>query len=164
MNTSNTAIETAIVAFHIGRGGNFHNQGHLTFLGENEIWRYVDELFISFENADTVAREIGDRANLKAKYYQAIEEDEAAISFLDRIGLPLGERVYIDGSGHEVGLSVAESESGVGRIDIDGQYNTTYAKRLADCSEKELRLIAETPDYVHDEVRAYAKAQLGLEE
>jgi hypothetical protein len=38
--------ENTIVAFHVGRGGRFHNAGFKTFIGEKKISDFTDDLFI----------------------------------------------------------------------------------------------------------------------
>jgi len=49
---------------------------------------------------------------------------------------------YFDGSENSVGLTEKEVETGIGRIDVDGLYDTTYCKFLDECNEEELELIA----------------------
>lgn len=93
----NEATGKTIVAFHIGRGGNFYNPGHLSFIGEKKISEFTDDLFLNDDNQ------------------------------------------WEDGTGNKVGLTKEETE--VGRINIDGEYDTTYCKLLSDCSEDELELI-----------------------
>lgn len=83
--------ENTIVAFHIGRGGRFNNDGHITFLGQHTIDEFVHDLFIS--------------------------DDEG---------------FYKTESGHNTGLTKEAAESGIGRIDIDGGYDTTYTMRVGD--------------------------------
>lgn len=39
---------------------------------------------------------------------------------------------YKDDSGNFVGLTVEQEKTGIGRIDIDGDYNTIYTKRCID--------------------------------
>ena len=87
-----------ILAFHIGRGGRFHNSGHLSFLDECTINRFVDDLFINSDGTQ-----------------------------------------YTDGNGREVGLSVLND--GTGKIDIDGDYDTTYAVHIQDLTKSEFDAI-----------------------
>lgn len=50
MKTKNeilTENENLIVSFHIGRGGRFHNAGHLSYLGERKIGSFISDLFES---------------------------------------------------------------------------------------------------------------------
>jgi hypothetical protein len=51
-----------ILAFHIGRGGRFHNPGHLTFIGFKAIDRFTDDLFMNedeTEYIDSNGNEVG---------------------------------------------------------------------------------------------------------
>ena len=50
---SNNELASTIVAFHIGRGGRFHNQGHKSFIkwGAN-INEYTEDLFITEDEKD----------------------------------------------------------------------------------------------------------------
>lgn len=102
-----------IVAFHIGRGGNYHNQGHKTYCGEKRIDEFTDDLFL--RNRD-----------LKGKFISP--------EFFHENGSP-------------VGLSLDEYNSGIGRIDIDGDYDTTYTCLLSDCDDSELELIDNSSVY-----------------
>jgi uncharacterized protein involved in tolerance to divalent cations len=71
--------------------------------------------------------------------------------------MPFGELVYTDGAGNEVGLSVKEAETGIGRINIDNEYNTTYTCYVDDCDENEIECIARSNDYKSDELIEYLK-------
>lgn len=53
MTTSNNTSKI-IVAFHIGRGGRFNNQGFVRYLGEKPISHYTNDLFI--QNRDAFGR------------------------------------------------------------------------------------------------------------
>ena len=87
-----------IVAFHIGRGGRFYNSGHLSYIGENTINYFTNDLFLS--------------------------EDESE---------------YLDLNGEKVGLLV--ENDGIGRIDIDGQYDTTYTTTVGQMTDEEVSAI-----------------------
>ena len=50
MKTLATVLEEnkdLIVAFHIGRGGRFYNSGHLSYIGENTINSFTNDLFLN---------------------------------------------------------------------------------------------------------------------
>jgi hypothetical protein len=53
---------------------------------------------------------------------------------------------YIDNSGNEL-ISVEEAESGVGKIDFDGEYDTDTCIFLEECGETELNLILKSNEY-----------------
>ena len=50
---------------------------------------------------------------------------------------------YLNDSGNEVGLTQEEAETGIGRIDQDGEYDTTYTLLLSEINSKELSAIKE---------------------
>lgn len=166
MTTTNNLQEAAqrtIVAFHIGRGGHFWNPGHLSFIGENKIDKYVDDLFLGYENQSDIWNEIKGRPNLEEKYYAAVEGDEAALSFFaDRLKMPFGEKEYFDGGGNPVGLTEREAESGIGIINIDNDYDTTYTCLLSDCDENELNAIRNSNEFnwMDDDAQGYIKWML----
>lgn len=126
-----TYAANTIVAFHIGRGGRFHNGGHVTYLGQEKIGKYIYDLFLNDE-----------------------ENDE-------------NRGQYYDGGGHYVGLSVEDVASGIGYINVDNDYDSTYCQKLADCTEIEMQLIYnEEKDkyYPDDEMLAYLRWYLDIEE
>lgn len=157
---ANTVADT-IVAFHIGRGGHYHNSGHKTFIGEKEIGDFND-LFIAFENEYAVYRKIAGRKNIES-LLDDVRDDrdnlELKAAFERRTGLSLGELVYTDGNGNHVGLTLAEEATGVGTINIDNDYDTTYTCKLSDCNQNELELIANSGHW-NDAVVDYALENL----
>lgn len=162
MTNSNNFAENTIVAFHIGRGGRFNNAGFRSFIGERRIGEFTNDLFETYENAYTVGKKIDGRPNLQAKLEMALNDDTDALAFFEKIGLSLGDKCYADAGGSLVGLMEWEFISGVGRIDIDGYYNTTYTCLLSNCNEEEFRLIADFDGYIGANIRDYAKEQLGI--
>jgi hypothetical protein len=165
METLINAIENKLVAFHVGRGGRFYNEGHITYLGEDKtISDYTSDLFIVYENQDELYSLIKGRYNLEKKFDECNDSDNFTW-FEDRLKFDLGEKVYISGGSRSpVGLSLAESETGSGIIDIDGGYNTTYVQTLSECSELELDLILCYSGYVSQDVLDYCREALGIEE
>lgn len=155
--------QSTIVAFHIGRGGRFHNPGHLSFYGENKIGNYTNYLFLSFENVLEVGKKIKGKENLQAKFEKAIEGDAEAIAFFERIGLGLGEVIYTDCNGNPVGLTHSEEQTGVGCINMDNAYDTTYTCFLKDIDESEAQAILNYDGYVDSSITDYAKELLGVE-
>jgi len=59
--------------------------------------------------------------------------------FTDPLFLNEDETEYVDSNGREVGLRL--DNDGTGIIDIDGDYDTTYAIHVADLTEKEFDVI-----------------------
>ena len=151
MNTQELTAADTIVAFHIGRGGHFHNPGHLSFIGKKLISDFTDSLFIGFENQRDVFKTIGDRTNIRTQLNEVIDSDydeDLKAAFERRTGLNLGDLVYMDCNNNPVGLTVAEAETGIGRINIDQDYDTTSTCKLSDCNEKEMQLIVDG-DYMY---------------
>lgn len=166
-NSTNNFAQSTIVAFHIGRGGRFNNQGFRSFIGEEKIGKFTDDLFIRHENLTAFKDRFGfDRTFTEnQKCIIDLATDEAYDELEQKFGITaemLGELHYYDGSGHDTGLTENERLAGVGRISIDGDYDTTYTCYLSDCSENELQLIADYTGYVDSNIRDYAKDQLGI--
>lgn len=149
-----------IVAFHIGRGGRFNNQGFKTFIGEKKIGDFTDNLFLEFQNQNNFKNRFGyDKTYgseqkcivdlITDKNFDELEE-KFGISELD-----LGHEIYIDSNGNSVGLYQYDVESGIGCIDIDGAYNTTYTCLIEDCDEEEIRKINESSNYKSIELITY---------
>lgn len=169
MNTKNfeEAAKNTIVAFHIGRGGHYWNPGHLTFIGENRIGKYIDDLFLNYENEADIWKAIEGRPNLEKKYMQAVEGDKEALAFFaERLKMPFGEKAYFDGGGKPVDLTEAEAATGIGKINIDNDYDTTYTRLLSDCNERELKAISISPEWHYLNVNAqdYVKRMLNEED
>jgi hypothetical protein len=119
MNTKNRII----VAFHVGRGGQFFNPGHRTYIGEKTFQDII-------------------RLNERILYYHEAEEED---SF---------ETGYYDCSGNLL-IPQWESARPIGRLEIDGQYNTDYCKYIEDCTEEELILIQKDTSYKSYELETY---------
>lgn len=167
-------IKNTVVAFHIGRGGRWYNQGHKTYLGEHRIGDYTNDLFLFFENSKDIFKHLkteieefnenewfnllSDCENLQCDTKQ-IEEKYNLESG------ELGELVYFHENGNPVGLTYKEEETGIGCINIDYDYDTTYTHSLYDCDENELQLIRDSREfnYMDDDIQDYIKNELGEE-
>ena len=86
-----------IVAFHIGRGGRFYNSGHLSYIGENTINSFTNDLFLNES-----------------------------------------QTMYTDTNGNEL---LPVENNGIGCIDIDGEYDTTYTCKVSDLNDNEIQAI-----------------------
>ena len=106
------------VAFHIGRGGLFNNQGHKTFIGEMTFAELVHKRseYLFEHNKDA-----------KGKFCKP---------FLHS-GDPYGLEVTTDD--YKNGLT--------GKLNFDWDYDSDIVKDINDCSENELEIIAESTDY-----------------
>jgi hypothetical protein len=103
---------TYIVAFHIGRGGRFHNQGHKSFMP------HIKQLSDCFSERCIIFR-----------------EDEEGNP------LPDEKWLLIDGGGNVILEGRANIESKTGVLDWDGEYDTDIVQYLSECDDDELRLI-----------------------
>lgn len=135
MNT--TILENAQdlkVRFHIGRGGQFHNAGHKTYVGT------VNGLSDCFGESTFI-----------------ISEDENGKP------LPDSEWYLVDGGGNVILSGRDKIESDTGVLDWDGEYDTDIVRHLSECDDDEYQLIldaAERGEYVEKTVLAYACSAL----
>lgn len=107
-----TFNESTMVAFHIGRGGRFYNGGHLTFLGEGKIADFTEDCC--------------------APSTILVDEDGNEELIVD---METPDAMWTDENGNGVGLTNEEYKDGIGRIDMDGEYDTTYTTYLKDVEE-----------------------------
>ena len=126
-----------IVAFHIGRGGRFNNQGHKSFMP------YVSKL--------------SDCINL----------EKCIILCQDENGneLPDEKWVLLDGGGNTIleGRNNIESDTGI--LDWDGDYDTDIVQYLDECSQDELEIIYQAylrEEYMPYELKDYICEAMGL--
>ena len=106
MNT--TILEEAQnmkVCFHIGRGGQFNNAGHKTYVGT------VNDLSDCF--GDSIV----------------FSEDENGKP------LPDSEWRLVDGGGNVILTGRDEIESETGILDWDGEYDTDIVRNLSECDD-----------------------------
>lgn len=117
------------VRFHIGRGGQFHNAGHKTYVGT------VNDLSDCF--GDSIV----------------FSEDENGKP------LPDSDWQLVDGGGNVILTGRDEIESETGILDWDGEYDTDIVRYLEDCDNDEYQLILDTAErggHVEEPVLAYA--------
>ena len=135
MNT--TILEEAQnmkVRFHIGRGGQFNNAGHKTYVGT------VNDLSDCF--GDSIV----------------FSEDENGKP------LPDSEWRLVDGGGNVILTGRDEIESETGILDWDGEYDTDIVRNLSECDDDEYKMILDTEErgaYVEKDVLAYVCSVLG---
>lgn len=157
-----------IVAFHIGRGGEFNNGGFKSFIGERNISEFTYDLFLSHENENDFKNRYGfSHTDGDQDCIVDLITDENYDELEESFGITremLGEKVWSDGGGNLVGLTESESESGIGKIDIDGDYDTTICKRLTSCTDGELKMIIDSHDFIRFEIKNYASCKLGIED
>jgi hypothetical protein len=124
-----TAEKQITVAFHIGRGGRFNNQGHLRYMGEMNIASAIN---LCDNSGNNIFRHNKDAHGKFCKPY------------------------YADHNGNHL-IDEAEIATGVGTLNFDNDYDTVYCKHIGDCDEIELQLIADNTDYKSYEVQQYLK-------
>lgn len=110
-------------SFHIGRGGQFHNQGHLSFVAE--------------ENFQQLIGRCSDVCTI-------FNEDE------DGNPLPDEEWVLVDCGGNIIIQGRDEIEAETGRLEWDGEYDTDYVK-VADEELREDEIAAIFKAYLEGE-------------
>lgn len=129
-------VTDIIVAFHIGRGGRFYNQGFKTFQP------YVSKLCDCFSVSSFI-----------------IKEDENGNP------LPDEEWELIDGGGNVILRGRDDIESDTGVLDWDGEYDTDIVKYLSECSDSEIDIIYQAylnDEYMDDELKDYVCTEKGL--
>lgn len=118
-----------IVAFHIGRGGRFHNQGHKTFNP------HIQKLSDCFSENCII-----------------LSEDE------DGNALPDDQWQLIDGGSNVILEGRANIESTTGVLDWDGEYDTDIVQYLSDCDENEIGIIYQAyldGEFMDDDLKDY---------
>ena len=127
-------IQNIKVRFHIGRGGQFHNAGHKTYVGT------LNDLFDCFGDSFIIS-----------------EDENGKI-------LPDSEWRLMDSGGNVVLSGRDEIESETGVIYFDGKYDADIVRYLEDCDDDEYQLILDTAERggnVEEPVLAYACHALG---
>lgn len=131
------------ISFHIGRGGSFNNQGHLSFSGEEDfqdlIRRCSDKCLI----VDTT-----------------IDENNNEIQLPDN-------KWHLDDLGSNVILEGRDKiEALTGILDWDGDYNTDYVTTTDNLSQKELDTLYKAylaEEWMSDELKDEICNKMGLE-
>ena len=103
---------STILEFHIGRGGRFYNPGFLRYEGVTEGISYTT----AFENLFPPTDEYGN-----------IDNDP--------------EAEWLFSNGELSGLTNQQIQEGIGTINIDNDYNTTYTTYAKDCDKAEAYLV-----------------------
>lgn len=102
----------------------------------NKIKAYLNE------NNTIVAYHIGRGGKFNNAGYLTYIGEGGINKFTEELFLTEKEpKVYEDGNGNETGLTEEEAATGIGKIDIDGIYDTTYTKWLSDCTDEEINKI-----------------------
>jgi hypothetical protein len=130
-----------IVAFHIGRGGRFHSPGHRTFIGEKRINQFIQNFYLRYEHEESIREKYKNHVDFEFIIEKMHDEDYIELLKYGITPIDLGNIIYVDFNNNSVGLTLAECRSGVGVINEDNEYDTTYTKFIEDCTEDEISLI-----------------------
>ena len=136
MKTTTFNPENIFVSFHIGRGGRFHNQGHVSFINE-----------MDFE--DLIIANVNDG---KLFLNDTVYDPETDIE----TELPREQWTYTDAAGNVI-LEAGEADEKTGRINFDGDYDTDVTRTLDECNEKEWNALIHAyndMEYMSDELIA----------
>ncbi len=146
-----------ILAFHVGRGGQFYNPGYVKFIGScNGIEDFTDDLHIIRENEYELFDTIAGRENLENKFYQC--QDTGDWSFFEKLGFDIGQEVYVDQVGNPVDLTVSQAATGIGRINNDYDYDSTYTCYLEDLDKEDLlAILYSEPWTINEYIKEYFK-------
>lgn len=106
-----------IVAFHIGRGGRFNNQGFRSFKG-------TCKGIFEFENNNTFTRNRDKKGRFCKEY------------IVDCNG-----NIIIESKDMDL------YHKGIGILEFDGPFDTTYTCYLEDCCEEEIELIVNSSQW-----------------
>lgn len=149
-------MANTIVYFHTGRGGHFHNAGHVSFCGNKTILGVLQlnddksPTFLNKENQVEIYELLKskDLDNLIELFENCLDNDDFT-PFEKKTGLKLGQDVYIDSNGSQM-ITVTEVESGVGVLNWDEGYDTDVCMLLSECSDNELKIIANSDEWNKD--------------
>ena len=148
--------QNTIVAFHIGRGGRYNNAGFLSFIGEEIIGKFTDDLFGRYELESKFSTRYGyEDTHDGQKCIIELIQSYDFVELEDKFGITqemLGDYTYYDGGGNTTDLTQSQVESGIGTINIDNDYDTTYTKYLCDCSDKEIEAIKDSEYWNKEEI------------
>jgi hypothetical protein len=90
--------------------------------------------------------------------YKGAERIDQGYEF-DSLFLNEDETEYLNESGNSVELTVEEAESGIGTINQDNGYNTTYSLNITDCGDEELNAIVDADPWNRDQLLSEATGE-----
>lgn len=146
--------QKTILAFHIGRGGRYHNSGFLSFIGKKNIGEFTSDLFAGYENQGEFSARYGwDSCDdgdciLDCLSNRDLDRLEKAFGITEKM---LGEYGYSDNNGNFI-ISQTDVDSLIGRINLDNEYDTTYTKDIEDLTGEEIYAIEQSGDFDRDEI------------
>lgn len=148
-------MENTLVAFHTGRGGRFNNAGFTKFIGEDKNINYYasleSDIYVNPENHNEILDLIKGKENIKELYFNN------NVLFAKRTGIQVGDDYYYH---FETPLDLPCNNDGTGRLDLDGEYDTTVVTRLGDCDENDILMIHKSNNYKSTQLDDYCKTFL----
>lgn len=103
------------VSFHMGRGGRFHNPGYITFLGEYDFQKLIEEDSDKLILCDTA--------------WDDEKDEEVALDPEDWKMVDTGSNVILEGKD--------EIEAKKGVLEFDTIYDKDYTRTLDECNDDE---------------------------
>jgi len=125
------------------------------------INNFTNNLYVMHENLDKYSSRYG------YDYLADLCQEEQYDLIEELFGITqedLGELYYFDSVGKNTGLLY--DNNGIGKIDIDREYDTTIVKYLKDCYDDELHLIYKHCKHyeIDDDVYLYVLHALDIED
>ena len=122
-------------AFHIGRGGNFYNAGHKTFVGFKSIDDLIPET-AGRRPANWTPTEDGIIDLFLQKEWDELKQIQKRTGLNDEDF----REVTLDDGGSE-SIVFEQNTDGTGEINWDWDYDRYIVRNIEDCDEQELKLI-----------------------
>lgn len=116
-------MKKLFVRFHVGRGGRFYNQGHLSFINED-----------NFQDLISACKDDANLFEVNSVYDEETDTEK---------DLP-EEEWYLYDAGNKIlvqGKEAMEAETGC--LDWDGEYDTDYVKTTDELNDKEIECLWE---------------------
>lgn len=116
-------MKQLFVRFHVGRGGRFNNQGHLSFVNEDNF-----QDLISACKDDANLFEVNSVYDVETDTEKDLPEEEWYL-------YDAGNKILVQGK------EAMEAETGC--LDWDGEYDTDYVKTTDELNDKEIECLWE---------------------
>lgn len=116
-------MKQLFVRFHIGRGGRFNNQGHLSFVNED-----------NFQDLISACKDDANLFEVNSVYDEETDTEK---------DLP-EEEWYLYDAGNKILVQGRDAmEADTGCLDWDGEYDTDYVKTTDELNDKEIECLWE---------------------
>lgn len=137
------------VRFHVGRGGHYHNSGHMSYEGECTAEELINlcsnDLFYNPTNHYEVMQQIAGRSNIEKLYYACYNAQKFE-NFTMKTGIEVSEEWgYFDLNGRLLATDT-EVDSGEICLEWDYDYDTDIICAVNDLSDESMQLIIDRGD------------------